>query len=154
MDITALPYGFTGLGLPGRRAALPGSMSRWQEERVWPFFRSTAAGKSGKFSRAGWSNSAMSMLRTLALTFAAALSAVVLAAQQSSPVHDTVQAAGPQYGAGGLRQLLLGREYSSLWTTPISVEVLDLRTFAGGLRPVSRGGGEETKALLFQGQDG
>ena len=96
----------------------------------------------------------MSMLRSLALTFAAALSAVVLAAQQSSPVHDTVQAAGPQYGAGGLRQLLLGREYRSLWTTPISVEVLDLRTFAGGLRPVSRGGGEETKALLFQGQDG
>jgi len=36
-----------------------------------------------------------------------------------------------------------------LWTTPISVEVLDLHTFAGGLRPVTKTGGQETKSLLF-----
>jgi hypothetical protein len=88
----------------------------------------------------------MSMLRTLALTLAATLSAVGLAAQQPSQVHDTVQAPGPQYGAGGLRRLLLGREYRSLWTTPISVEVLDLRTFAGGLRAVAKTGGQETRS--------
>jgi hypothetical protein len=96
----------------------------------------------------------MSMLPSLALTLAATLSAVELPAQQSSAVRDTVQAAGPQYGASGLRRLFLGPEYRSLWTTPISVEVLDLRTFAGGLRPVSKTGGQETKSLLLAGADG
>jgi hypothetical protein len=96
----------------------------------------------------------MRVLPSLALTLAATLSAVGLPAQQSSHVHDTVQAPGPQYGAGGLRRLLLGREYRSLWTTPISVEVLDLRSFAGGLRPVAKTGGQQTMALRLVGADG
>src|SRR4051794_6769842 len=104
MDTTAPPFGFMAPDSPGRRAALPGSMSRWQEGRVWQFSRSTASVESGRFSRAGWSNPAISPLRTLALTLAAALSAIGVCAQQSSPVHDTVLAAGPQYGAGGLRR--------------------------------------------------
>jgi hypothetical protein len=49
---------------------------------------------------------------------------------------------------------LLGPDYRSLWTTPVSVEVLDLHTFAGGLRPVSRTGGQETKTLVLAGADG
>jgi hypothetical protein len=53
-----------------------------------------------------------------------------------------------------LHRLLLGREYRSLWTTPVSVPFLDLDRFAGGLRPVSKGGGQQTKSLLLVGQDG
>jgi hypothetical protein len=34
------------------------------------------------------------------------------------------------------------------------VAVLDLRTFAGGLTPVSKGGGQQTKSLLFRAPDG
>ena len=49
---------------------------------------------------------------------------------------------------------MLGREYRSLWTTPITVPVLDLGSFAGGLRPVSKGGGLQTKSLLLAGADG
>ena len=75
--------------------------------------------------------------------------------QRDAPLqHDTLQAPGPRYRAGGLHSLLLGREYRSLWTTPISVTVLDLRTFAGGLRPVSKGGGQQTKSLLLAALDG
>ncbi len=96
----------------------------------------------------------MGMSRSLLLTLGAAFSAAGLPAQQSSHPRETVQAAGPQYGASGLHRLFLGPEYRSLWTTPISVEVLDLHTFAGGLRPVSKGGGQETKSLLLVGQDG
>ena len=96
----------------------------------------------------------MGMLRSLLLALAATVSAAGLLAQQSSQRRDTVEATGSQYGASGIHRLFLGREYRSLWTTPISVEVLDLHSFAGGLRPVSRGGGQETKALLFYGQDG
>ncbi len=96
----------------------------------------------------------MRVCRGLVLTLGGSLVATGLSAQKSSNPHDTVQAAGPQYRAGGLHRLLLGREYRSLWTTPVSVEVLDLRSFAGGLRPVSRTGGQETKTLVMTSADG
>jgi hypothetical protein len=53
-----------------------------------------------------------------------------------------------------MHRLFLGKEYRSLWTTPVSVPVLDLRTVAGGLRPVSKGGGKQTKSLLLVAPDG
>jgi hypothetical protein len=77
-----------------------------------------------------------------------------LAAQSPGHHLDTLQAPGPEYRAGGLHQIFLGKEYRSLWTTPITVSLLDLQTFAGGLRPVSKGGGQQTKSLLLVGQDG
>jgi hypothetical protein len=77
-----------------------------------------------------------------------------LMGQTQSTANDTLQAPGPQYGAGGLHGMLLGKEYRSLWTTPVSVPVLDLRSFAGGLRPVSKGGGKQTKSLLLEAADG
>ena len=78
----------------------------------------------------------------------------VLPAQDSVSGGQVLQAPGKQYGGGWLRRLLLGKEYRSLWTTPISVPVLDFSTFAGGLHPVSKGGGQQTKSLLLAGQDG
>jgi hypothetical protein len=63
--------------------------------------------------------------------------------------------AGKQYGSppGGQRWLL-GDDYRDLWTTPIEVEVLDLQTFAGGLEPVMRIGGQQTLGLALKGRDG
>lgn len=95
---------------------------------------------------------------TLAPRFMWALVAVawvpVLSAQTSSPPGDTVLAAGPEYRAGGLHKFFFGREYRSLWATPIKVPQLDMGRFAGGLRAVSKGGGEQTKSLLLAGADG
>lgn len=71
------------------------------------------------------------------------------ARQASSP-----QAPGPQYDAGWLHEFLLGREYRTLWTTPVSAPVLNLATYAGGLQAVSKGGGKQTKSLLLQAPDG
>jgi surface antigen Omp85-like protein len=98
----------------------------------------------------------MNPLGALSIGLAAWLVPAGLDAQQqnSSPQRDTLQAPGPQYRSGGLHSLLLGREYRSLWFTPISVPILDLRTFAGGLRPVSRGGGQQTKSLRLVAPDG
>jgi hypothetical protein len=62
--------------------------------------------------------------------------------------------AGPQYKAGGFQRFLFGDDYRDLWTTPIAVERLDLKTFAGGLQPVRRVGGQETKGLALRGADG
>jgi hypothetical protein len=81
-----------------------------------------------------------------------------LAAQTTAPASgapdSVVVTPGAHYRAGGLHVLLFGRHYRDLWTTPIKVEVLDLATFAGGLRPTERGGGKQTKSLRFAGADG
>ncbi|HEX5872125.1 MAG TPA: hypothetical protein VFY65_16965, partial [Longimicrobium sp.] len=90
-------------------------------------------------------------MRRALLPLAAALLAAPLAAQSG----ETVQvAAGPQYRAGALKRALLGRSYRELWTTPATVPVLDLRTFAGGLTPTETGGGNQTLSLRFEGADG
>ena len=61
---------------------------------------------------------------------------------------------GPQYEAGGLHRFFFGGLWRDLWTTPIDVDVLDLNGFAGGLTPLKRGGGFQTKSLRFQAKDG
>ncbi|MFC2156465.1 hypothetical protein ACFLT9_01380 [Acidobacteriota bacterium] len=61
---------------------------------------------------------------------------------------------GAQYRAGGLARLILGSEYRKLWTMPIEVEVLDMKKEAGGLTPVMRVGGNQTKGLAIKGKNG
>lgn len=63
-------------------------------------------------------------------------------------------AAGPEYEAGFFHRFLFGTRYRKLWATPIEVPVLDLETFAGGLRATAEGGGEQTRSLRLQGADG
>ncbi len=62
--------------------------------------------------------------------------------------------AGAKYQAGWLHEFILGADYRALWTAPIEVEVLDLRSVAGGLRPTQRGGSAQTVSLRFAGADG
>src|SRR5688572_28981175 len=65
-------------------------------------------------------------------------------------VIDTALA--PRYRAGTLHRLFLGTGYRGLWTSTVRVEVLDLSSFAGGLRPIKRG--NLTRSLRFVGADG
>jgi hypothetical protein len=68
---------------------------------------------------------------------------------------DTVRvAAGPQYAAGPVRRLLIGDNWRDAWLVPIRVPVLDVRTFAGGLEPLRRGGGNQTMTLHMQDAEG
>jgi hypothetical protein len=82
---------------------------------------------------------------------------VVLCQSASPPAVGTDSAtvtAGAHYRAGGLHRFLFGGTYRDLWTTPIRVPVLDLRSFAGGLRPTEEGGGNQTKSLHLITTDG
>src|SRR5262249_34973022 len=63
-------------------------------------------------------------------------------------------AAGEHYQAGGIHRFLLGDDYRDLWAMPVELPVLDLRLYAGGLKPVRRVGGQETKGLAMKGADG
>lgn len=79
------------------------------------------------------------------------------AAAQDEPNRDgkTVRVVpAERYQAGSLHRFFLGSGYRRLWATPIQVPVLDLATFAGGLKVDEKGGGKQTKALKFDGADG
>lgn len=60
---------------------------------------------------------------------------------------------GAEYEAGALRRFLLGDNYRSLWVREMTVPLLDLDRFAGGLT-VDRAGGNQTRTLHFFGNDG
>ncbi len=59
-----------------------------------------------------------------------------------------------RYDANAIHRFLLGSNHREIWSTPMSVEVLDLDSFAGGLTPLRRGGGLQTRSLRFVGTDG
>lgn len=61
---------------------------------------------------------------------------------------------GEQYKSGWFHELVFGKHWREAWTTPIKVEILNLEKFAGGLKPLKKGGGFQTKSLRFLGQDG
>ncbi len=61
---------------------------------------------------------------------------------------------GERYAAGGFHKFWFGEHWRDVWTTPIKVEVLDLKNFAGGLTPIKKGGGMQTKSLRLESSDG
>lgn len=74
---------------------------------------------------------------------------------KTNPAQKTVRVVpGPEYDAGGMHRFFFGDLWRNLWATEIEVEVLDMATFAGGLKPTKRGGGFQTKSLRFVGGDG
>ena len=88
-------------------------------------------------------------LAAVALAF---LSSTLPATAEDTPARRTVVAGS--YEAGSLRRFFLGGDYRAAWATPVSVEVLDLAKEAGGLTPVRRVGGQQTKGLALTGADG
>lgn len=61
---------------------------------------------------------------------------------------------GEHYKAGGFHNFLFGKHWRDVWTTKIKVPVLNLDKFAGGLIPIKKGGGFQTKSLRLKGNDG
>jgi hypothetical protein len=94
-------------------------------------------------------------MKALALGVALALvgSATSFAAEPTAPQTQTV-VVQPEFEASGLHRMFFGDDYRDLWTTPVTVEVLDLTQEAGGLVPVRRVGGRQSKGLALRGQDG
>lgn len=70
------------------------------------------------------------------------------------PPRQVQVAAGERYRVGFLHRFLLGAHYRDLWATPVAVAVLDLDTFAGGLRPTQCAGRRQTKSVRLQGANG
>ena len=73
-----------------------------------------------------------------------------------STIEDSVvQAINADYdGVNGVGKFLFGRQYRSLWATPVSVPALDTDTTAGGLQPLKLGGQSQSVTMRFKGGDG
>ena len=91
--------------------------------------------------------------RGLGVSLALLAMAVLPARGEDAPAKRTV-VAGPSYAKGSFHRFFFGTDYRPLWTTPATFEVLDLGKEAGGLSPVRRVGGQQTKGLALKGKDG
>src|SRR4051812_37350468 len=76
-----------------------------------------------------------------------------LAAPAGAQEKKTVTA-GPEYKATPTLRRWFGEGYRDVWTTPVEVPVLDLKTEGGGLVPVRQVGGLQTAGLAMRGADG
>ena len=63
---------------------------------------------------------------------------------------EGVVAIGPRYRASAFHRFWMGDGYRELWATPVRARLVDLRGFAGGLTPLRRGGGRQTRALRLR----
>jgi len=71
------------------------------------------------------------------------------------PSDDSVVVrASKKYGASGFHRFWLGDNYRDLWYQPIKVPVLNLGTYAGGLKALEEGGNAQTRNLHLRGADG
>lgn len=61
---------------------------------------------------------------------------------------------GESYQSGWFHNIIFGKHWRDLWVMPLEVEVIDLSKFAGGLTPIKKGGGFQTKSLRFKGTEG
>ena len=105
-------------------------------------------------------NSAYPLRARTWIVLAAALTASAISSAEAQNqlvrtlgTDSVIVIAGPNFKAGSLHRYFLGDEYRDVWTTPIKVPVLDLRSFHGGLRPVKEGGGMQAKSLRLVAPD-
>ena len=109
-------------------------------------------GKSA--SRLWFAVSAVSVVPAALALGAARVVAQVPSRAPSAGVESVTVVPGSVYRTGTLGRFFYGEHYRSLWTAPLTVAVLSLDRYAGGLRPLERGGSQQTKSLRFSGADG
>jgi hypothetical protein len=86
----------------------------------------------------------------LVITFV--LLSQILIAQSEKEYIEVIP--GEQFKSGWFKEFFMGSHWRDVWAVPIKVEVLNLNEFAGGLTPIKKGGGFQTKSLRLMGNDG
>ena len=89
-----------------------------------------------------------------AVLSASACLAVLVVDDAGAAETRKVIAGRPGYDVSGFHEFWLGEAYRDMWTTPIEVPVLDLKSYAGGLTPVRQVGGLQSLGLALKGADG
>ena len=68
--------------------------------------------------------------------------------------EKVTMAAGAQYKASKWNEFWWGAHWRDEWTTLVTFPVFNMDTTAGGLTPLKKGGGHETKTLRLLGKNG
>jgi Omp85 superfamily domain/Calcineurin-like phosphoesterase len=63
-------------------------------------------------------------------------------------------AAASELRAGPFKRFFLGQAHRPAWTTPVTIPVLDVDRIAGGIRPIQRGGGQQTVSVRLENEAG
>ncbi|NEM98343.1 hypothetical protein [Pontibacter burrus] len=75
--------------------------------------------------------------------------------QQNPAAFDSVTVqAGKHYKRGAIHRLFWGTHYRPVWTAPVTVPVLDLKTVKGGLKFEKLGGGFQTTSMTLSDSTG
>lgn len=112
--------------------------------------------KSGKTELEVWrDNNTMAFNKTLMdMPFEPKLSSIEFA--QKYDIKDSIYTthASDQYKATPFKKKLFGENYRQEWQEDIEVPVFDIGSEHGGLKIVQRGGGQQTKSLRLEAEDG
>ncbi|MCY7311964.1 MAG: hypothetical protein LH619_14400, partial [Chitinophagaceae bacterium] len=76
-----------------------------------------------------------------------------IAGSQGNAQTDSMTSKAGTFSTSGGRYFWMGRNYRQEWNTPVRVPVLNLAKENGGLTPVKKGGGKQTKSLRLIGSD-
>ena len=97
-------------------------------------------------------------ITSIAAATVAALTPAGDAEAQAAAQRDTGKTvtvvAGQGYRASGMKRLFLGSGWRDVWTMPVRAPLLDLDTYAGGLKFEERGGGKQSLSIHFTEKDG
>jgi hypothetical protein len=77
-----------------------------------------------------------------------------IVAQVSPGDRTATVTPGTEYSAGPFTRKLLGDGWREIWLTPVTVPVLDVGTYAGGIVPGERGGHMQSITLHFAEKNG
>ncbi|HMU44762.1 MAG TPA: hypothetical protein PKC72_00275 [Chitinophagaceae bacterium] len=67
---------------------------------------------------------------------------------------DSTTSSGSHFNDSRSRMFWMGSNYRKEWNTPLTVPVINLSTEHGGLTPVKKGGGKQTKSLRLEDPQG
>lgn len=77
-----------------------------------------------------------------------------IAITQGNAQTDSVASKGGNFSTSRSRTSWMGANYRTEWNTPVKAPVLKLSTSHGGLTPIKRGGGKQTKSLRVEDPSG
>ena len=91
---------------------------------------------------------------TLLASFTSVTSAQTTIVNHTSKDNYPIIIAGKKYKRSGLHNFLWGKHYRTEWSTPVKVKAVYLDTLIGGLTPLKKGGGRQTKTLRLKDKEG
>ena len=83
------------------------------------------------------------------------LSKETLVINSKTSFPDSAIAPGSdRFSAGGLKKLMIGKNYRKEWRETVKAPVFDIDKVQGGLKTIKKGGGHQTKSLRLEDKNG